>query len=78
VERTSWRAGPGVDVIKLFTPVLDLIKLFCINLLSLFCTLDLFVAIQQILLMSKKRSNLEKVGVNLRHKSFMKCDCSEM
>jgi hypothetical protein len=51
-------------------PGVDLIILFGVNLLTLYCRLDLFIEMQQILLMYIKWSSLHKIVIKFTPKRF--------
>jgi hypothetical protein len=55
-------------------PGVDLIKLFAVNLLTLFCKLDLFIKMPQILLMFIKWSSLHKSVSKFTPKMFYEID----
>ncbi len=54
------------------TPGVNIIKKFGVNLITIFCKLDHFIAMQHILIMFIKWFSLTNVSVNLFPKSFMR------
>jgi hypothetical protein len=57
------------------TTVVELMKLFCINLFTLFCKLDLFINIRNICCITmKKRFNFQEMVSKFMSKKFYEID----